>query len=572
MNQASITTCLASVTLTVALGGCGAPAPPPAPVAVKVALPARTLAPASGYTPPREPVISLEQGWTPELIRAWYRKPMGSQLVPYDWFLALEQASNDKLFRMEEVVDRYRYLPDDEGPSNPDGLPVGFAKGGDAQGRAWLGLTCAACHTGQIEYKGKRIRIEGGPSLGYLAAFREEMIAAFKSTLADENKFARFAVRVLKTDVKPEASKALRDEIQRFLDGMVKRDERDRPKYPEGFGRLDAFSILRNEMLGTVAGEPANDRAPVAPVSYPALWGASKLEWTGWNGSVQSAIARNLANVLIASGHAEATVQGGDLQIRSSAKVRNLIELEEWTRTLAPPRWPEEILGEINRDQARKGEEIYRKAGCATCHAAKPPYPETSPNKFGKTFTKVARTPLSELKTDPLMAENFLGGTARTGKFDLYYIGAAEVSAWEMLEKGLARLVDGDLLAAGLTSEEMLLASGDRDPDAPSLTPADLMAYKAGPLAGIWATAPYLHNGSVSSLYQLLLPPGQRQKVFRVDSRQFDPKDVGFESASTPDNFEFRTEFPGNGNAGHEYGTTLLEDERRALVEYLKTL
>jgi cytochrome c5 len=570
MNRASIAACLLSASMVFALGGCGGAAPPP-PVAVPVAMPIPAFP--AGFTPPPEPVIALEQGWTPELIRAWYRKSMGSQLVPYDWFLALEQAGNDKSFRLDEVIDRFRFLPaEGEDPSNPDNLPVGFAKGGDAQGRAWLGLTCAACHTGQIEYKSKRVRIEGGPALVDLPILRGEMFLALMATVGDEKKFARFASKVLKTDAKPEASKALRDEVQGFIDGMTRWRKRTRPTHPEGFGRIDAFSIVRNEMLGTVAAEPANDRAPDAPVSYPSVWGAPKLEWLQWNGSNQNPIARNLGKLLIVSGHAEATVQGDDVVIRSTARVRNLIELEEWTRTLAPPRWPEEILGAIDRDKARKGEEIYRKAGCATCHADKLPYPETAPNKFGKTFTKIARTPLSELKTDPLMAENFLSGTAKTGKFARLFQGLAEVPSREMLNIGLLKLVEGDLNAAGLTSEEMLLASGDRDPDVPSPTAVDLMAYKAGPLAGIWATAPYLHNGSVSSLDQLLLPPEQRQKVFHVGSRQFDPKDVGFESARSPGAFEFRTEVPGNGNSGHEYGTTLPEDERRALVEYLKTL
>jgi hypothetical protein len=452
-------------------------------------------------------------------------------------------------------------------------MPVGFARGGDGQGRAWLGFTCAACHTGQVEFKGKKVRIEGGPALADLAGFRNELIAAFKATLGDEAKFARFVTNLVgKEAATPEKAKALRDEVRGYVDAMAKLEERGRPEHPERFGRIDALTLLRNEMLGTVAGEPANARSPAAPVSYPHLWGAPKLEWTLWNGSAQDAIVRNEGMALVAFGHADATVAGDDVQIRSTGKVRNLVELEEWTKTLEPPRWPEGVLGTIDRDKARKGGEVYRREGCATCHADKPPYPETSPNKSGKTFVKVARTPLAELKTDRTLAENFPGGTAKTGKFAVLFKGAAEVPAWEMMVKGLAKLVEGDLPAAGLTSEEMALASGDRDPDAPLPTPAELMAYKAGPLAGTWATAPFLHNGSVSSLYQLLLPPGERQKVFYVGSRQFDPKDVGFESGKSGGAFEFRTEILGNGNSGHEYGTTLPDDERRALVEYLKTL
>jgi hypothetical protein len=116
-----------------------------------------------------------------------------------------------------------------------------------------------------------------------------------------------------------------------------------------------------------------------------------------------------------------------------------------------------------------------------------------------------------------------------------------------------------------------------------------LLAYKGRPLTGIWATAPYLHNGSVPTLYDLLLPPEQRPKKFLVGTTEFDPKRVGFVTrdadgnlldAPTGDNsFVFNTRNPdgrvidGNSNAGHDYGSAwLTEDERWALVEYLKGL
>ena len=559
MNRASIAAGLLSVTLSIVLGGCTPVIAPPAPVVVPP-------------TPPADPnkVVFLEQGWTPELTRAWYRTPQGSQLVPYDWFLALEQVDNDRPFRADDLIDRFRYLPEAPGPGNPDGLPVGFAKGDDDQGRAWLGFTCAACHTGQIESKGKKIRIEGGPALADLAPFRDEMIEAFKATLADEAKFGRFAAKLLKGDAATDKAKALREEVRIFLDGMVKLADRSKPRFPEGFGRIDAFTILMNEVLGTLAGEPDNYRTPVAPVSYPFLWGAPKLEWVQWNGAVQNAIARNDGEVLIVFGHAEATPRGDDVLVRSTGKVKNLIDLEDWTKTLAPPRWPEEILGPIDREKARRGGEVYRKAGCVTCHADQPPYPESAPNKFGKTFTKVARTPLAELKTDPVMAENFLSRTAKTGKFARLFKGTPEVPAWQMVYMGLLKLVEGDLPAAGLDARQALEAGGFREDVMP--TEEQLLAYKSGPLAGIWATAPYLHNGSVASLHQLLTPPDRRLKEFHAGSREFDPKHVGFEVGPTPGSFAFRTEVAGNSNSGHDYGTDLADDEKWALIEYLKTL
>jgi hypothetical protein len=105
-----------------------------------------------------------------------------------------------------------------------------------------------------------------------------------------------------------------------------------------------------------------------------------------------------------------------------------------------------------------------------------------------------------------------------------------------------------------------------------------ILGYKARPLAGIWATAPYLHNGSVPTLYDLLQTPAKRPRLFYVGTRRFDPQKVGYASEQAPDNtFVFRTHdetgrpIPGNDNAGHDYGP-LSEEQIWALVEYMKTL
>src|SRR5262249_46130726 len=112
----------------------------------------------------------------------------------------------------------------------------------------------------------------------------------------------------------------------------------------------------------------------------------------------------------------------------------------------------------------------------------------------------------------------------------------------------------------------------------PGLAP--LLAYKARPLTGVWATAPYLHNGSVASLYELLLPPAQRSTTFNVGSREYDPVNVVYVTRPGPDNpFQFSTRdaegriIEGNSNLGHDYGNaTLTLEQRRALVEYLKII
>jgi len=100
-----------------------------------------------------------------------------------------------------------------------------------------------------------------------------------------------------------------------------------------------------------------------------------------------------------------------------------------------------------------------------------------------------------------------------------------------------------------------------------------LLAYRARPLNGIWATAPYLHNGSVPSLYELLLAPHARSRMFYMGNWEFDPVHVGVRSSSPFTGASlFDTRLPGNSNAGHTYGTDLSEEDRLALIEYLKTL
>jgi hypothetical protein len=99
--------------------------------------------------------------------------------------------------------------------------------------------------------------------------------------------------------------------------------------------------------------------------------------------------------------------------------------------------------------------------------------------------------------------------------------------------------------------------------------------YVSVPLDGLWLRGPYLHNGSVPNLTALLEPVAQRPTKFWRGYDVYDPASVGFvttgsdaEQGGTP----LDTTQPGNSNAGHTYGTDLSADDKRALIEYLKTL
>jgi len=86
------------------------------------------------------------------------------------------------------------------------------------------------------------------------------------------------------------------------------------------------------------------------------------------------------------------------------------------------------------------------------------------------------------------------------------------------------------------------------------------LGYKSHPLAGIWATPPYLHNSSVPNLYQMLVPAARRLAKFYLGSTRFDPKHVGYETHQFPAAFEMDTTKPGNRNTGHEFRNLTLEE------------
>ena len=160
----------------------------------------------------------------------------------------------------------------------------------------------------------------------------------------------------------------------------------------------------------------------------------------------------------------------------------------------------------------------------------------------------------------------------------------------ESLPVGLALSYVGTMMRelaydrGGYTAAERDSLDGFGIADMPQI----VAGYKPRPLAGIWATPPYLHNGSVPTIYDLLSPVDERPKTFRVGSREFDPEKVGLAEPDGGNWFELDTSLPGNWNTGHEFndgytewtpdsgpahgliGPKLTHDERMAIIEHLK--
>ena len=147
-----------------------------------------------------------------------------------------------------------------------------------------------------------------------------------------------------------------------------------------------------------------------------------------------------------------------------------------------------------------------------------------------------------------------------------------QVLAGSLLLAAVSTITENDLRARGITGDARKAAYGWR------FAPG---SYKAGPLAGVWATGPFLHNGSVPTIYDLLSPEDERPAVFYVGSKRFDAEKLGFVSSydSIPEAerarvSRFDTSLPGNSNRGHAFptGAKLSPDERYAIIEYLKVL
>ena len=330
--------------------------------------------------------------------------------------------------------------------------------------------------------------------------------------------------------------------------------------------------------------------------------------------------------------------------------IENLKTIEDTIAKLEPPRWPEELLGPVDTEKAAKGKVLFEKH-CAHCHepcylpdsdvyVQRPLLLEEKDPAKRKHLWHIQTIPVDEIGTDPLAAMNFVNRKINLEKTGLT---REEVVAKvrPILEEKQKRIADwakqhgqkppdpdeaqcaiqqeldavdvkGTTIGQALNymgifiqdkyykqlgistghvrEEDAIRDVMEHNGDGALDTPQVLMAYKPRPLGGAWATAPYLHNGSVPTLYDLLSPANERPRKFFIRSRMdFDPVRVGLVSSPAGDKgFWFDTTIPGNYNGGHEFragyaewtpcsppaqgviGPELKPEERWQIIEYLK--
>ncbi|HEX4609457.1 MAG TPA: hypothetical protein VH092_14765 [Urbifossiella sp.] len=256
----------------------------------------------------------------------------------------------------------------------------------------------------------------------------------------------------------------------------------------------------------------------------PAWWLLKKKKTRDWTGVIAAESARVDLVTLLHPFHTAEHIKRHEPVFR---------DIHAFVLGVPAPAYP----FPINRSRAARGEGLFRDH-CANCHGT-----------YGKTWTYPNRiVPLKDLGTDPVLA-----AAVSDRQVDLFN------STW------LAREIGPD--------------------GAPyRLTPA--RGYQAPPLDGVWATAPYFHNASVPTLDHVLNSKA-RPKVFtrsyRTAEVDYDPVRVGWKvtALDQPPGPEvpyrqrrdvYDTTRRGQGNAGHAYGDDFTEDERAAVIEYLKTL
>lgn len=557
-------------------------------------------------------------GLSAEERAQYYHLSEGGEAYPIAWLLALEQevpgADGRPAYRpFLENVERFGFIPDPPSRFNPYGLPVGVTAGySKISGQQMMGLNCTACHVGELHYNGRAFRVDGGPSMAYINAFITAIVNESAATARHAGRARRFLDRWRRVQLVPlpeypvvqhASSVPVPDGHDEVLDagdpGVARRVlaglrmmvanrsllesklkgfaalrlvTQVQPLGTEdGYGRNDAFGIGRDELFGAYKDknftEGINVMPADAPVSFPHLWGMARTSWFQWGVNTNSVIERNIGQALGVG----ATFSPED-EYRSTVRLENLHAMEELQYKLTTPRWPEELFGPIDRARAARGKELFD-GTCALCH-------ETY-TKSG-TLNNYQLFPLDVVGTDPGAAINF-ERTVMTDEGPKPFGSAAfeivkRVKAAYYAEHGTPSDVQAiwEARSTRPTAEYRTpLLDYEKYPDT-----RQHGIYRAKTLKGIWATAPYLHNGSVPTLYDLLHPAEARPRTFPLGTKEYDPARLGYVTDGprllTPPGmaaFTFDTRKLGNWNTGHEWWFYAdLDDEKRyALIEFLKT-
>lgn len=400
-------------------------------------------------------------------------------------------------------------------------LPVGFSK--KTVGFPRVANNCAICHVGTW-----RPQPDAPPHVVVAAPAHTADIQNLLRFLYRSAGDPRFNADTLLGAISRETELSWLDRaLYRFLIIPATRRElrrqqslfawMDRPGWPQwGRGRDDPMNLTKYFMTSM----PVDNSTGQA--DFPSVWNLKirkgdglYLNWSCDTPAVRSVLIDSALGLGAAPDPRNPLDELDWRWNRRAWFLRRMEELDRFLSDLPPPAFPFPIDPAL----ATQGRAIYERA-CAECHAP-----------GGRRTSKPV--PLHEVGTDPERLET-----------------------WNQ--------------AAADEANRRVKAMGINRPDM-----VRIEAYQSPPLDGLWMRAPYLHNGSVPNLRELLEPVERRSAVFYRGYDVYDPQTVGFVT-SGPEaerrGWKHEVAVRGDGNQGHLYGTGLPPDEKRALLEFLKTL
>ncbi|BCL70019.1 hypothetical protein TUMSATVNIG1_19780 [Vibrio nigripulchritudo] len=567
----------------------------------------------------------LNSGWTDKDRETYYFTPQGTELLglEYNWLVNLELPFSKDMLASTDNMRGWGFIVDPgQQPTimNPGNLPVGFGRHIDPKTqREKLDITCAACHTGELHYQGKAMRVDGGQALHSISSIKTgEFIVSLGAsvflTYVDPFKFNRFADRVVGEDMNKRMK--LRKDLRAFIEkGMSFANSAGNPSlYPveEGRGRTDAVGRIANVVFGYDIDEPSNLTIANAPVSYPFLWDMWRFDWVQYTGFTNQPMARNIGESLGVLAPIKLVNENGEL-LTSDEFGETVIDLpgmhciEGKLRTLEPPKWPEHILGDIDIAMARDGKDLFAK-NCQFCHG-----PHRSESYQWPVASHEGANPAHQIDVNwewdmdgdityvagrairqdwrevvwalPWIDIDTIGtdATAANNYMDHKYDASKIIPDSEPVNAGDGLQILLNRLIPKLYQDEHIDKSLIPEYDGLNIPfrIVNKRAYKARPLHGVWATPPYLHNGSVPTVYHMISPQSERPQEFYVGNREYDPIRLGYATDIKQGAFLHDTRIEGNGNHGHLFtdadvkgriGKLLTVKERMKLLEYIKVM
>ncbi len=435
--------------------------------------------------------------------------------LPYEVWQALPYLFPEA-FEGKTTYEAFGFLYQEDEKGRTD-LPIGISRR-DQLGITLVWFNCAVCHAGTYREtaEAEPVIVPGMPSNNLqFHAFIEFLLDASTSPkLAAEPLFD--AIKQSGNGLGPVKRLFWRIAvIPRIREELLATRAALQPllaRQPDwGTGRVDTFNPYK-VLEFDMNGDALTLQEVIGASDFPSIFlqGPREGMRLHWDGNNPSLAERNLSAALGAGVTAETADHGGIERVAA------------WLSDLPPPANPIQVDAEA----AERGANLYA-TFCLECHGRWTGMEyEFSGDKLGTV------QPIASIGTDRARLDSYTNEFQQRQVTELF---ADTPYAFRQFRK-----TDG---------------------------------YANMPLDGLWVRGPYLHNGSVPTLADLLNAPADRPKRFQRNSDVIDPVNGGFVSLPCEDEgvYCFDTSQPGNSNAGHVYGTHLSPTQKADLLEYLKT-